>query len=204
MRALPAPWKPWYVYKLILLRIHVKISSPNFSYDEKSKSYYYFNGQNGKTQWEHPLDDIYRNMVAKARSGSQASFDEDSKAHEENTYTKEDLQSFEEPLPKPPLFAKPVLSPLKKLDSIGLGARKKELKLSPVKVKSKSMQDFSQKSNEFLYDGFKERKGSRTNILDDLDNDKSLDSKNFLLKNDKHPNSIEKGELTLSGMQLKY
>lgn len=145
-------------------------------------------------------------MVTKVRSGSQASFDEDSKAHEENTYTKEDLHSFEESLPKPPPIAKPILSPLKKLDSISLGARKKDIKLSPVKIKSKSMQDFSQKSNEFLYDNntFTKRRGSRTNIFDDSDNEKSTDSKNFLLKNDKHPNSIEKGELTLSGMQLKY
>lgn len=144
-------------------------------------------------------------MVTKVRSGSQASFDEDEKNHEENTYTKEDLQSFEEVLPKPPPFTKPVLSPLKKLDSISLGARKKDIKLSPVKMKSKSMQDFSQKSNEFLYDStFAKRRGSRTNIFDDSDNDKSTESKNFLLKNDKHPNSIEKGELTLSGMQLKY
>lgn len=145
-------------------------------------------------------------MVSKVRSGSQASFDEDSKAHEENTYTKEDLQSYEETLPKPPPFAKPVLSPLKKLDSIGLGARKKDLKLSPVKIKSKSMQDFTQKSNDYLFDGtgFGKRRGSRTNVLDDLDSEKYIESKNFLLKNDKHPNSIDKGELTLSGMHLKY
>lgn len=177
-----------------------------FSFDEKSKSYYYYNNHSGKTQWEHPLDDIYRNMVVKVRSGSQASFDEDSKAHEENTYTKEDLQSYEESLPKPPPFTKPVLSPLKKLDPIALGARKKDIKLSPVKIKSKSMQDFSQKSNDFLFDGtgFGKRRGSRTNILDDLDSDKNTENKSFLLKNDKHPNSIDKGELTLSGMQLKY
>lgn len=179
------------------------------SYDEKSKSYYYYNGQTGKTQWEHPLDDIYRSMVAKVRSGSQASFDEDSKALEENTYTKEDLQSFEESVPKPPTFSKPILSPLTKLESIHLGARKKDIKLSPVKLKSKSMQDFGQKSNESQIENtvFGKRRGSRTNIFDDLDHgfDKNIDnSKTLLLKNDKHPNTIEKGELTLSGMQFRY
>lgn len=155
------------------------------------------------------MDDIYRSMVTKVRSGSQASFDEDSKAHEENTYTKEDLQSFEESVPKPPTLTKPLLSPLRKLEPINLGARKKDVKLSPVKIKSKSMQDFGQKSNEFLTDNsvFGRRRGSRTSVFDDLDvgNDKAIDSnKSFLLKNDKHPNSIEKGELTLSGMQFRY
>lgn len=147
-------------------------------------------------------------MVVKVRSGSQASFDEDSKAHEENTYTKEDLQSFEESLPKPPTFSKPALSPLKKLDGVNLGARKKDIKLSPVKMKSKSMQDFGQKSNDFLFEGtgFAKRRGSRTNVYDDVDfgSDKNSEGKSFLLKNDKHPNTIEKGELTLSGMQFRY
>lgn len=148
-------------------------------------------------------------MVVKVRSGSQASFDEDSKALEENTYTKEDLQSFEESLPKPPAFSKPILSPITKLESLNLGARKKDVKLSPVKLKSKSMQDFAQKSNEFQIDStiFGKRKGSHANIHDDLDlgPDKNPESnKSLLLKNDKHPNTIEKGELTLSGMQFRY
>lgn len=138
--------------------------------------------------------------MVKVRSGSQASFEEDSKGHEDHTYTKEDLQSYEETLPKPLSYAKPPLSPVKKLEPINLGARKKDIKLSPVKIKSKSMQDFGQKNAEFIFErtgsGFGRRKGSK-----DAGDEKTGDIKNFLLKNDKHPNTIEKGELTLSGMQ---
>lgn len=147
---------------------------------------------------------MYRTLVTKVRSGSQASFDveEDSKGHEDHTYTKEDLQSYEESLPKALSFAKPPISPIKKLEPINLGARKKELtKLSPVKIKSKSMQDFAvQKPAEFLLErtgsGFVKRRNSRGGDEQDLG---EREIKNFLSKNDKHPNSIEKGELTLSG-----
>lgn len=159
------------------------------------------------------MDNMYRNLVSKVRSESQASFDieEDSKGLEDHTYTKEDLQSYEESVPKPLSFAKPPpLSPVKKLEPIHLGARKKELKLSPVKVKSKSMQDFAQKSNEYAFErtasGFaKGKSNNRSNVVfgDEtmMEKDKILENK-FLLKNDKHPNSIDKGELTLSGTHI--
>ncbi|GLV35822.1 uncharacterized protein CBL_01026 [Carabus blaptoides fortunei] len=167
MQALPPDWRP--------------------CYDETSKSYYYYNSQSGRTQWEHPLDDIYRTLVVKVRSGSQASYEEDSKGHEDHTYTKEDLQSYEESLPKPLSFAKPPLSPVKLAP-----LRKKHL--SPVKLKSKSMQDFAQKGGEFIF----ERTGSGFGRRSKDPDEKSLELKNFLLK-DKHPNVIDKGELTLSG-----
>lgn len=41
-----------------------------FSYDKDKKEIYYFNFKTKKTQWEHPLDDIYRNLVKKARNES--------------------------------------------------------------------------------------------------------------------------------------
>ena len=38
------------------------------SYDEELGSWYYFNFKSGESRWEHPLDDIYRNLVRKVRS----------------------------------------------------------------------------------------------------------------------------------------
>lgn len=73
-------------------------------------------------------------------------------------------------------------------------------------MKSKSMQDFSNKSFEkelpFESSTFKTRATGRVNAHDDLEIVKN-DKKVFLSK-DKHPNVIEKGELTLSGMQFRY
>ncbi|XP_044749404.1 cilia- and flagella-associated protein 45 isoform X2 [Coccinella septempunctata] len=75
MKALPAAWKP--------------------CFDEKSKSYYYYNRDTGKTQWEHPLDNIYRNIVKKARTDSQSiSLGEPT---DDATFARDDLPSLEEP-----------------------------------------------------------------------------------------------------------
>jgi centrosomal protein CEP164 len=43
------------------------------SYDEKLESWYYFNFRSGESRWEHPLDDVYRNLVRKVRSESISS-----------------------------------------------------------------------------------------------------------------------------------
>ncbi|CAK1543246.1 unnamed protein product [Leptosia nina] len=50
MQALPSPWKAYF--------------------DEKLQSHYYYNEETKKTQWEHPLDHIYRELVKKARDAS--------------------------------------------------------------------------------------------------------------------------------------
>ncbi|XP_026730483.1 centrosomal protein of 164 kDa isoform X2 [Trichoplusia ni] len=50
MQALPAPWKAYY--------------------DEKIQSHYYYNEDTKSTQWEHPLDNVYRELVKKARDAS--------------------------------------------------------------------------------------------------------------------------------------
>ncbi|GBP14420.1 Centrosomal protein of 164 kDa [Eumeta japonica] len=50
MQALPAPWKAYY--------------------DEKLQTHYYFNEETKVTQWEHPLDKVYRELVRKARDVS--------------------------------------------------------------------------------------------------------------------------------------
>ncbi|XP_038212600.1 centrosomal protein of 164 kDa isoform X1 [Zerene cesonia] len=50
MQALPPPWKAYY--------------------DEKLQSHYYYNEETKKTQWEHPLDHVYRELVKKARDAS--------------------------------------------------------------------------------------------------------------------------------------
>jgi hypothetical protein len=43
------------------------------SYDEELESWYYFNFRSGESRWEHPLDDMYRNLVRRARSESISS-----------------------------------------------------------------------------------------------------------------------------------
>ncbi|KAI5638907.1 WW domain-containing protein [Phthorimaea operculella] len=50
MQALPAPWKAYF--------------------DEKLQTHYYYNEDTKKTQWEHPLDNVYRELVKKARDAS--------------------------------------------------------------------------------------------------------------------------------------
>ncbi|XP_022120516.2 centrosomal protein of 164 kDa isoform X2 [Pieris rapae] len=50
MQALPQPWKAYF--------------------DEKLQSHYYYNEETKKTQWEHPLDHVYRELVKKARDAS--------------------------------------------------------------------------------------------------------------------------------------
>ncbi|KAI8432407.1 hypothetical protein MSG28_004804 [Choristoneura fumiferana] len=50
MQALPAPWKAYF--------------------DEKLQTHYYYNEETKKTQWEHPLDHVYRELVKKARDAS--------------------------------------------------------------------------------------------------------------------------------------
>ncbi|KAJ2951612.1 hypothetical protein O0L34_g13768 [Tuta absoluta] len=50
MQALPAPWKAYF--------------------DEKLQTHYYYNEDTKKTQWEHPLDNVYRELVKKARDSS--------------------------------------------------------------------------------------------------------------------------------------
>lgn len=44
-----------------------------YSYDKDKKEIYYFNFKTKKAQWEHPLDEAYRNLVKKARTESQLS-----------------------------------------------------------------------------------------------------------------------------------
>ncbi|KAK6633908.1 hypothetical protein RUM44_004515 [Polyplax serrata] len=73
MQALPSGWKP--------------------CYDKDKKEIYYFNFKTKKAQWEHPLDEVFRNLVTKARTEGVLSeqIDDDSR-----TSIKEDLKSYEE------------------------------------------------------------------------------------------------------------
>ncbi|KAK4885890.1 hypothetical protein RN001_002161 [Aquatica leii] len=98
MKPLPAGWKP--------------------CYDDKKKAFYYHNSIIGKTQWEHPLDNIYRGLVMKARTESQSlSIGEPT---EDATYTRDDLPSYEEPPPLPQY-----------------GFSRRDVKLSPLKARTK-------------------------------------------------------------------
>lgn len=38
------------------------------SYTEKEQTYFYYNTLNKTSQWEHPLDEYYRQLVEKTRS----------------------------------------------------------------------------------------------------------------------------------------
>ena len=53
-----------------------------FSLDDTIGDYYYFNVENGETQWAHPLDEIYRQKVKLARESkdvTSSTTDEDTK-----------------------------------------------------------------------------------------------------------------------------
>lgn len=41
-----------------------------YSFDEKLQTHYYYNEETKNTQWEHPLDTVYRDLVKKARDAS--------------------------------------------------------------------------------------------------------------------------------------
>ncbi|XP_066142171.1 centrosomal protein of 164 kDa isoform X1 [Euwallacea fornicatus] len=162
MKALPAGWKP--------------------CYDEKSKSYYYYNLTTKKTQWEHPLDDVYRSLVKKARAESQSlSLNEPT---EDATYAKEDeLKSFEESL-----------ADVQKLQPLSLVSRKRDIRLSPLKLspahsprhESKLLKQRSEDilvgSNKFLH---------KFSSFDEENKEVGV----F----DKHPKVLERMELKVTG-----
>lgn len=148
------------------------------SYDEKSKSYYYYNNLTGKTQWEHPLDDVYRGLVKKARTESQSlSIGEPT---EDATYIRDDLPSYEET----PVIQASLLP--KTLEPLSLGARKKENKLSPLKAKpvvdffDKSATNRPKLSKQKSEEQFKTGFSKRLNIFSSFD-DKTPPGKELTL-----------------------
>lgn len=153
------------------------------SFDDKRKAYYYHHNLTGKTQWEHPLDNIYRGLVVKARTESQSlSLAEPS---EDATYTRDDLPSYEEPPPLP------------------LGKIKKDIRLSPIKSKPKLITNAGGDINPPIQiklpkQKSEERPSSATPTRKiNLSLFSSFDERNS--KYDKHPQKIYKQELTLSG-----
>ncbi|KAJ9592065.1 hypothetical protein L9F63_001404, partial [Diploptera punctata] len=108
MQALPTGWKP--------------------CYDEELQSWYYFNFRSGESRWEHPLDDVYRNLVRKVRSESISSAgEEDSK-----TSAKEDLRSYEEAAPSTQDSMQPATHTLSSLKG-GTGLKKGHIQLAPLR-----------------------------------------------------------------------
>ncbi|XP_069688817.1 centrosomal protein of 164 kDa isoform X2 [Periplaneta americana] len=110
MQALPPGWKP--------------------CFDEELQCWYYFNFRSGESRWEHPLDDLYRNLVRKVRSESISSAgEEDSK-----TSAKEDLKSYEEAAPSASDTMHSVPRSLEPLKGGGGGVFKKgHIQLAPLK-----------------------------------------------------------------------
>ncbi|KAL1505796.1 hypothetical protein ABEB36_005275 [Hypothenemus hampei] len=161
MKALPPGWKP--------------------CFDDKSKSYYYYNQITKKTQWEHPLDDTYRGLVKKARADSQSlSLNEPT---EDATYVKEDeLKSYEESIKIDAL----------KLHPLSLGPKKRDVRLSPLKLPhspkhvSKLLKQRSEDilvgNNKFLH---------KFSSFDE----ESKEAGMF----DKHPRALDKMELKVTG-----
>lgn len=117
----------------------------------------------GKTQWEHPLDNIYRGLVKKVRTESQSlSIGEPT---EDATYVRDDLPSFEDTLPIQ-------ASTPSKNESL---VPKRDIKLSPIKTKPVELSDGSkktklckQKSEELLMHTFGKRFG-KFNSFDEKD-----------------------------------
>ncbi|XP_051169688.1 centrosomal protein of 164 kDa isoform X3 [Leptopilina boulardi] len=120
MAALPKGWSP--------------------CFHEASGAWYYYQASTGNTTWEHPLDAVYKELVAQARAGNrQMSVDEDSKT------TAKDLESQEDAtLPKDNISSKSILSqtkipmklaPLKRIKSnekIGSRRRESSLEKNPI------------------------------------------------------------------------
>ncbi|GAB0098964.1 uncharacterized protein DMENIID0001_147770 [Sergentomyia squamirostris] len=71
-------------------------------YNKQKKAYYYFNVITKTTQWEHPLDVIYRSLVEKARSRGFTDLSEDSgiRSLQENEQVVKPAETTN--LPKPP------------------------------------------------------------------------------------------------------
>lgn len=45
----------------------------SYSYIEKENKYFYYNNQSKQSQWEHPLDEYYRQIVEKTRFAEDSS-----------------------------------------------------------------------------------------------------------------------------------
>lgn len=118
-----------------------------FSFEDKTKSYYYYNNNTGKTQWEHPLDDVYRGLVKKVRTESQSiSIGEPT---EDATEARDEIPSYEEP-PNPTLLSTKRLAPLKvspKHEAKLLKQRSDDQILSSRKISLNIFSSFDEKSS---------------------------------------------------------
>lgn len=142
------------------------------------------------------MDDVYRGLVKKARAESQSlSLGEPT---EDATYGREEIPSYEEPI-NPQHFA------VKGLEAISLGARKKDLKLSPIKhstiLRSPSGSPkhesrlYKQKSEEYPFADHRPAL-STFSSFDDKDKDGKFS---------RHPRNIDnKTELKVMGGGLNF
>lgn len=125
---------------------------------------------------------MYRGLVKKARAESQSISLQDNR--EDITYITDDILSLEEPVSN---------LPSKKLEPLPLGARKKDVKLSPLKLSpnvspKRDLKLFKQKSEDYAV-------GSKKLSLGFNSFDEEKDS-----IFDKHPRNLERsGELKVAG-----
>ncbi|XP_059482656.1 centrosomal protein of 164 kDa [Neocloeon triangulifer] len=120
MKALPSGWTP--------------------CFDHRKKAWYYFNYENGTSQWEHPLDGVYRDLVKKTRQESLSSGGDDISS------LKDDLKSLDD------------ASSLSKGGYVGSGAllRRATTQLGPLKnMPSKLEPIFMVDQNNLLSPNFK-------------------------------------------------
>ena len=71
---LPAGWKPWFVHMITFPTTHKgrrhsclkprHLNGNNCSQDAETQDVYYFNFESGESIWEHPCDELYRQVTA--------------------------------------------------------------------------------------------------------------------------------------------
>ena len=66
---LPDYWKPWYVDKSYSFTSDVVIAN-NFSLSEEHGEWYYYNTVTGQSQWDHPIDGWYIQVLQETRSAA--------------------------------------------------------------------------------------------------------------------------------------
>nr|CAI5837257.1 unnamed protein product [Callosobruchus analis] len=142
-----------------------------------SLSYYYYNNTTKKTQWEHPLDEVYRGLVKKARAESQSASIHDNR--DDATCVTDDLLSLDEPP--------------KLLDPFPIGTKRRDVRLSPLKLSPAASPKKESKLFKQMSEDVNLKSAKKLSLgFSSFDNEKDISF-------DKHPRSMDKPELKLTG-----